>query len=208
MRISIAAICLILLYALVPGAGIDALVTFAAKYHTDMHSGWAESIEAGFFGSRGVVLDKLFDTISECPLTGVGFGLASLGIEQVVLVDESTGLPVSAPVEQGFFPLAVLAQVGVIGAIPLVWLLVVVFRPVVRHASAPLMVFCWVWFFATFGEMVFFSIGSLGMQMWLVFGLCHEYAAREARLVGGPVQNTLCRGVHVGKRREGISYAR
>ena len=163
---------------------------------------------ATFQGSRGEQVLALMDSIAEHPLAGIGFGLAPEGAAQVVQRDLVWGLPVSAPTEQGFLPLGVLTQIGIIGAVVLGFFLLKLAAPVVRSAPAPVLVMFSTALLLNLGEMMFFATGDLGLQMWLIFGLCHEYAAREARLVGGPVQSLLCRGVRVGARGERISYAR
>jgi hypothetical protein len=105
-------------------------------------------------------------------LTGVGFGLAAAGVEQETQVDELTGLPIGTNTEQGFLPLAVLAQVGIIGAVPLTLFLCVLGIPVVKQGEAAVVAMFFTALFVNFGEMIFFSTGGLGLHMWLLIGTC------------------------------------
>jgi len=122
--------------------------------------------------SRQTQVGSLLSSIAENPLAGVGFGLAAANVEQVTERDELTGLPTSAPTEQGFLPLAVLVQLGVIGTVPLVLFIATLAFPVAKHAApAVVALFCTA-LFVNFGEMIFFSTGALGMHMWLLIACC------------------------------------
>jgi hypothetical protein len=185
-----------------------ALMDFALKKYSGGGDDPMALLGGSFQGSRGEQVRRAVDSIAAHPFAGVGFGLAAEGVVQVVQHDPLWGLPVSAPVEQGFLPLGVLTQIGIIGAVALGLFLFKLAAPVVRFAPTPVLVMFSTALLLNLGEMMFFATGDLGLQMWLIFGLCHEYAAREARHVGSPVQNLFCRGIHVGTRRERISYAR
>jgi hypothetical protein len=178
-----------------------ALIDFAIKYR-------GAGGDPTALASRSELVSQQVDSIAKHPLAGVGFGLAAEGVVQVVQRDPLWGVPVSAPTEQGFLPLSVLTQIGIIGTIALGLFLFKLAAPVVRFAPTPVLVMFSTALLLNLGEMIFFATGDLGLQMWLIIGLCHEYGAREARHVGSPIQTLFCRGIHVGTRSERISYAR
>jgi hypothetical protein len=118
-------------------------------------------------------------------LTGVGFGLAATGVDQSVAEDRIIGLPVSAPTEQGILPLAVLAQTGILGAVLLVVFLYVIVKPVMVRCEPPIVALFLTLLFVNFGELIFFALGSGGMQMWLLVAVCYESAMASAGVVKG-----------------------
>lgn len=136
------------------------------------------SAEEAFTSSRGAIVDLSMQNFRQQPLIGVGFGMNSPEGVGMVVRDPILGLPVSAPIEQGFLPTATLGQVGLIGSILLLTFLVVLFRPILQYAPAPILVLFWVAFLVNFGEMIFYSTGGLGLYMWLILGFCHEESLR------------------------------
>jgi hypothetical protein len=131
--------------------------------------------------SRLAQVQKLLSSIDARVLTGVGFGLAPAGVEQETQVDELTGLPIGAHTEQGFLPLAVLVQLGVIGAVPLTLFLGTLAWPVMKHAPPAVLGLFWTALFVNLGEMIFFSIGGLGLHMWLLVAGCVGASQSDAR---------------------------
>jgi hypothetical protein len=79
-------------------------------------------------------------------------------------------IPLTAPVEQGFLPIATVAQLGFAGLalmVPFVLWLYLQARQAAALTAA---------LFATsigvnFGEMIFYSVGGLGMFLWIIFML-------------------------------------
>jgi len=122
--------------------------------------------------SRHAQVKSLLSSIDANLVTGVGFGLSPAGVPQVTQYDKLTGLPVSVPSEQGFLPLAVLVQLGVIGSVPLGLFLAALAFPVAKHGAPAVLMLFWTALFVNFGEMVFFSTGGLGMHMWLLIACC------------------------------------
>ena len=112
------------------------------------------------------------------PFTGVGFGMSSdTGVKNVVK-DPYSGLPISAPVELGFFPTATLSQIGLIGSLLLLVFLVILFGPILKNTSIPVIALFWCAFLVNIGEMIFYSTGGIGLQMWLIFGFCYAESQR------------------------------
>jgi hypothetical protein len=211
---TIARLCTIVLFAVCLVAyepsGISAgLKGLTLKGYTGNGDNLIALLGASFEESRGEQVRSMVESIAVHPLAGVGFGVAPLGVLQVVERDPIFGLPVSAPLEQGFLPLAVLAQIGIIGALVLGAFLSKLTAPLVKFAPAPALAMFITSLLINMGEMIFFSTGGIGLQMWLILGLCYEYAICEGRLVEGPgIPHGLRRRVFIRARRKGISYAR
>ncbi|MHB9131980.1 MAG: hypothetical protein ACYDBB_12970 [Armatimonadota bacterium] len=136
------------------------------------------SLSEAFASSRGGLIAQSLDNFKQSPLTGVGFGMASVSGVGMVTKDPIFGLPISAPVEQGFFPTATLGQLGIIGSALLLLLLGALFIPIFRYASLPVMMLCSTAFLVNFGEMIFYSTGGIGLYMWLLLGFCYEESRR------------------------------
>jgi O-Antigen ligase len=165
-------------------AGLLASVVVATSTSA-LSSAFAEFIEKGdrngvVGSSRVMQVQALLSSIEANLLTGVGFGLAAAGTEQETQRDELTGLPIGTSTEQGFLPLAVLAQVGIIGALPLTLFLCVLGIPVVKHGEPAVVAMFFTALFVNFGEMIFFSTGGLGLHMWLLIGACLAASAANS----------------------------
>ena len=122
-----------------------------------------------YYRSRGVVIEPMLYNISEQPLTGIGFGIASSPSLMVVNRDPFFGLPVSASVEKGVMPLAVVEEVGVPGAILVLLWLFALFRSSSR-GGLPAFTVCATVIALNFGEAVFFSPGGMGLLSLILVG--------------------------------------
>jgi hypothetical protein len=161
-----------------------------------------------FQGSRGEQVRTLVDSIAEHPVAGIGFGLPPRDVPLVVQRDPILGLPISAPIEQGFLPLGVMAQIGIIGTLFLGAFLFKLAAPLVKFAPTPVLAMFSAALLINLGEMIFFATGDLGLQMWLILGLCYEYAVCEGRRVEHQAPHVFKRSMFIGTRRKGMSYAR
>jgi hypothetical protein len=88
-------------------------------------SGRAEvtSLAEAYQGSRGGLIEVMWDNIEETPWTGIGFGIASFPSDMIVVRDPVLNLPTSASIEKGVLPVAVLEELGLPGFIFfLVWI--------------------------------------------------------------------------------------
>ncbi len=105
----------------------------------------------------------------ERPLLGIGFGV-SLDPSFMPIYDPTTGLPISAAVEKGFLPTAVLEETGLVGGLALLLVIVSLVRAIdIRSDLSQALVFC-VCIFVNAGEMLFFSVSGLGLYLWLMIG--------------------------------------
>ncbi len=68
--------------------------------------------------SRGSLIDEMWQNITEHPLAGIGFGIGSDPSEMEIERDPVFRLPIGAPIEKGVLPIAVVEELGIIGALP------------------------------------------------------------------------------------------
>ena len=80
------------------------------------------------------------------------------------------GIPLSAPVEQGFLPLATIAQIGIVGSLFVFTFLLSVFRLARGDSGETSALFAAV-LGVNLGEMIFYSVGGLGILMWALLSL-------------------------------------
>ncbi len=117
--------------------------------------------------SRGELVYRMVDNIQEQPLTGIGFGIGSSPQLMIVQRDPWFGIPVGAPVEKGVMPLAVLEELGVFGALPVVaWILIILRRG--ARAGAPQFSVLVTLLLVNFGENMFFSVGGTGLLLMIL----------------------------------------
>ncbi len=136
-----------------------------------------ENIEDAFYASRGFLVSRSLQNFIDNPVLGIGFGVASDPSTFIIRRDTLTGLPVGASIEKGMLVVAILEELGLVGAsifiILLYSLLSPTFRRGVNLSSATLSVAA---FLINFGESVFFSFGGMGTWMWLLIGASRVFA--------------------------------
>jgi hypothetical protein len=114
--------------------------------------------------SRGALVEKMFMNINKDPWTGIGFGIASDPANMEVVRDEVLGLPLSALVEKGVMPVAIVEELGIFGALAVLgWLLLVLRRG--AHSGVPQFAVLITLLLVNFGESMLFSVGGMGMLL-------------------------------------------
>jgi hypothetical protein len=105
------------------------------------------------------------------------------------------GLPISAPVEKGFLPTAILEEVGIPGALGFLGLFLTLLYRVYRTGDQPWAAVLLTSIFVNLGEALFFSLGGLGLYFWIWIGLAIRGTAplRKER-VRRPLVGTLPTG--------------
>ena len=120
--------------------------------------------------SRGAGLADQWQNFRAHPFIGTGFGVnpggGFVGSPVTVL-----GIPISAPVEKGFLPTAVLEEVGIPGALAFLVLVGALVRQAYRTGDLVWLAVLLTCLFVNLGEAVFFSMGGLGLLFWLWMGL-------------------------------------
>ncbi|EEX51190.1 hypothetical protein HMPREF0621_0380 [Pasteurella dagmatis ATCC 43325] len=128
--------------------------------------------------SRGALVQDMIRNISEHPLLGIGFGVASDPNHLDVVRDPIFNLPISAVIEKGVLPVAIIEELGfVIGTFVFCWFLYS-FRQAaksdVQKLAIALCVFC-----LNLGENMFFSVGGMGMLMLIFFTRSISYSTKN-----------------------------
>jgi len=162
--------------------GKDALLgriySFALKQQTEGASIDSETI-GRISHSRIGQREGMIAAIQERPVMGIGFGLGPQTLSGETVREGFWELPVSAPVEAGFLDLAVPMQIGVVGSVCFVLLMIALSSPVVRFGAIPILMMFVTAFSVNFGEMIFFSVGGLGTHMWMLFACAYEFTVRN-----------------------------
>jgi hypothetical protein len=121
--------------------------------------------------SRGGQIFSALEVAEEHPLFGYGFGVDPGSLSNMDANGAQLGgIPLSAPVEQGFLPLATIAQIGILGSLFVLAFLFAIYRLARMHSKETSALFAAV-LGVNLGEMIFYSVGGLGMVMWLLLWL-------------------------------------
>lgn len=157
------------------------------------------SVSGMVMESRGGLISSSMANFRDNPVIGIGFGAPS-NPERFARQLETgpMGIPVSASVEKGFMPSAVLEETGIIGAILILVVLGYLFAPAIRQGD--IIAF---WILATavlinFGEMIFFTMGGNGLYLWIMMGFCYCWS-----LQGLPPSNPFPRRPPPQRRNAG-----
>lgn len=129
----------------------------------------ADGLFDAFDRSRGRLIETMQDNIAERPLTGIGFGIASQPELMVVERDSILGLPTGASIEKGVVPLAVLEEIGIVGAALVAFWVLALLRRSARGGIAQFSV-CLTALLLNLGEATLFSPGGLGLLPMILFG--------------------------------------
>ncbi len=127
-------------------------------------------LSAAFHQSRGAGIAGQWRNFVERPLTGNGFGVYAARTAPTLVV-EFHGIPISAPVEKGFLPTAVLEETGILGGLLFALLLLQLAQLAWRSQDAR-----WFGLFAAcvatnVGEASMLSPGGPGLLLWCYIAL-------------------------------------
>ena len=128
-------------------------------------------ISQAFTQSRQSLIDRSMDNFRQYPIAGIGFGLpseASGTSESLLKVQRIAGIPISASVEKGSLPAAMLEETGIIGAVLCLALLAAVVHSMVTRGNYILSWMALTAILLNVGEAMFFSMGGLGLFVWTV----------------------------------------
>ncbi|MCZ2100759.1 MAG: hypothetical protein LC107_04380 [Chitinophagales bacterium] len=131
------------------------------------------SLKESFDISRAVQLSKMYKNINNNFNSGIGFGLESNPklLEKRVKRDPYFNIPISAATEKGFLPLAILEELGIWLSIFGLVLLIILIIKIISINSLALSILTITSLTSNIGENFFFSLGGLGLLMWLLIGL-------------------------------------
>ena len=132
--------------------------------------GRAQSLDQAFYESRGGGAIGEWNDFLRKPLLGNGFGVYPDG-EFPAGVTYFDGIPISAPVEKGFLPTAILQEGGALGAGLLSLIVALLCRRAWRNTDLRWRAMFVACLAINAGECVFLSPGGIGMFDWLLLGL-------------------------------------
>lgn len=119
--------------------------------------------------SRGMLIAKMLANIEDRPLQGIGFGVASEPNTMDVVRDPVLNLPISAAIEKGVLPLAVLEELGLFGFLLVVsWTIALVRRSSYGGLTPLGVIFTAI--LLNLGESTLFSPGGLGLLSIVLIG--------------------------------------
>lgn len=145
------------------------IATSVQHYITKSGRAQVGSLLEAYDRSRGGLMDEMFANIAEKPLTGIGFGIDSHPETMDVSRDPILGLPVGASIEKGVVPVAILEELGILGAFFVLLWVMRLLRSGARGGVAPLAV-CLTVIALNMGEATFFSPGGLGLLPMILMG--------------------------------------
>jgi hypothetical protein len=139
---------------------------FALKDYDEVH----HTLGGAFYESRGENVVSQWHNFLESPLWGNGFGVYPNGrFPSGVL--EFAGIPISAPIEKGFLPTAILEEGGAIGGASLALVILSLGMRAWRADDLRWRALLVASLAVNIGECVFLSPGGIGMLEWLLAGL-------------------------------------
>lgn len=159
--------CGVLAAIAVTTGGVSEVVT---AYLYKGSSGAAQNLDQAFYASRGGGAIGQWDYFLQKPIFGNGFGVYPDG-RFPAGVESFDGIPISAPVEKGFLPTAILEEGGAVGAALLALVIALLCRRAWRNADLRWRAMFVACLAINFGECVFMSPGGIGMFDWLLLSL-------------------------------------
>jgi hypothetical protein len=127
-------------------------------------------VSKSFYDSRGWGIVSQWHNFLNRPFAGNGFGVYANGKFPAGVV-EVYGIPLSAPVEKGFAPTAVLEETGVLGTLAFIWMFWVLAREAHRNIDLRLIATFWAALLVNLGEAVILSPGGIGLYVWLLISM-------------------------------------
>ena len=118
--------------------------------------------------ARGRLIEASMQNFYENPVLGIGFGVATKPEQMKVKRDPIFGFPVSAPIEKGNMYSAMLEEVGFVGALLFVGLLLTLLGSIMRSGQLEMMWIFFVGLMVNVGEAVLFSPNGIGMLVWIL----------------------------------------
>jgi len=159
----------------IAGAKLESVATnFIAKRNRSN----ATTLLTAYEDSRGFKIDEMWANITAKPLQGIGFGIASEPLMMEIERDPILDLPVSAAVEKGVMPVAVLEEVGLAGFVAVVLWVFMLMRRSARGGLAPVTVGLTA-LLMNMGEATLFSPGGMGLLSLILIGWA--FASSQAR---------------------------
>jgi len=164
-----------------------AVSKIANEYLYKSSFGHATNLDQAFYASRGGGALGEWDDFLRKPLLGNGFGVYPDG-HFPSGVQRFDGIPISAPVEKGFLPTAVLQEGGALGGALLLLIVGTLCRRTWRNTDLRWRAMFVACLGVNAGECVFMSPGGFGMFEWLLLTLAmFSYRTQALPVALGPL---------------------
>lgn len=174
----------------IAGVGIGIIAVIAAvnggmilaafgEFFSKSHG--AQNLVSAYAASRGDLIATMLENIRADPFVGLGFGIAS--DPSSMSVQKVFGIPISAVVEKGVTHISVVEELGLIGALFVIyWIALIIFNAFGAQLAQLGLVLSIV--LLNFGEAALFSAGGSGLLQILLLGYA-SYRMRGARSSSG-----------------------
>jgi hypothetical protein len=139
-----------------------------------------QKVSEAFLASRGGGMISQLQNFASSPIVGHGFGVYADGVFPTGIV-EVAGIPVSAPVEKGVLPTAVLEETGLVGFLFFAYMIFALVRSLWKRVERPVLAMLFGCLFVNLGEAVLLSPGNIGLHVWLLIGWCLRVGMSESR---------------------------
>lgn len=139
----------------------------------------ASDVSEIYESSRGRVIYEMTSNINSHPFTGIGFGIASYPPEMVIEYDPLFDLPVSAAVEKGVLPMAVVEELGLPIALFIGFWMFLFVRNAAKAGLIPLCVVM-TCFALNMAEATMFSAGGIGLIVIMMMAWAGNAPSLEA----------------------------
>ena len=173
-RVAILVLSLVCLFGVLEFAGSK----FSGSVSGFVLKRGGQDIGTAFAASRGNGMLSQLTNFASSPLVGHGFGVYANGYFPSGVVTVA-GIPVSAPVEKGVVPTAVLEETGLLGFSSFAYLVFSLTRTVWRRAPRTIVAILFSCLFVNLGEAVLLSPGGMGLFVWLLIGWCLRHGAQD-----------------------------
>ncbi len=174
VAVTVTALLAVGTYAVVSGRLGESVDSFLLKRSGE------NSLGDAFYASRGAGIVSQWRNFLEQPIAGHGFGVYAGDKVQTEVV-EFAGIPISAPVEKGFLPTAVLEETGILGGLVFVALMLQLVRLAWRSGDARWFALFCASVATNIGEASMLSPGAPGLLLWCFIVLAIEMGRTERR---------------------------
>lgn len=153
----------------------------------------AQSLDQAFYESRGWGIQSQWRNFLRKPFSGNGYGVYADGSFPDGVV-KFAGIPISAPVEKGFIPTAVLEETGIFGGLAFLMILIRLSSQALRNLDLRWIAVFTAALLVNVGEAVILSPGGMGLHVWLMIGLAVVSARQNRPHAAGVVDSAHERG--------------
>ncbi|WP_018387853.1 O-antigen ligase family protein [Ancylobacter sp. FA202] len=180
---------------------VAAMIVFLPKIvslidHYLTKSGRADvaGLTDAYNASRGVLMQPMLANIWNYPFTGIGFGIGSDPMAMEIVRDPILGLPLSAAVEKGVTPIAILEETGIFGLVLVLLWVVRLVQVAARGGVVPLAV-CLTALLVNLAEASMFSAGGQGLLAMMLLAWSYSCgSANQSEASRRPGRSSAVRG--------------